>query len=120
MATSVKVSHRVKALLKERKTALGLKSVDEVLEHLLGQHGGGEDADGGERADRKRGREAEEEEENERVPQLFSFETLVQEEKAIKYFTGLNQTCMEWVMKAMVDAVRPFVHFGGFLVWPCL
>ena len=71
MATSVKVSHRVKALLKERKTALGLKSVDEVLEHLLGHHGGHGDADGGERAGRKRGREAEEEEENERVPQLF-------------------------------------------------
>jgi hypothetical protein len=119
MSTHVKVSHRVKALLKERKTALGLKSVDEVLEHLLGQHGGEGDADGGERAGRKRGRAADEQEENERVPQLFSFETLVQEEKAIKYFTGLNQSCMKWVMKAMVDAVRPFVHFRGFLVWLC-
>ena len=114
MSTHVKVSHRVKALL-----ALGLKSVDEVLEHLLGQHGGEGDADGGERAGRKRGRAAEEEEENEDVPQLFSFETLVQEEKAVKCFTGLNHPCMEWVMKAMADAVRPFVHFRGCPVWAC-
>jgi hypothetical protein len=35
MATSVKVSHRVKAMLKERKTELEAKSVDDVLERLL-------------------------------------------------------------------------------------
>jgi hypothetical protein len=58
-------------------------------------------------------------EENVRVPQLFSFETLVQEEKAIKYFTGLNKRCMDWVMKAMEDAVRRFACFCDFRVWPC-
>jgi hypothetical protein len=87
--------------------------------HLLGPREEGVDADGGERAGRKRGRVAEEDEENDGVPQLFSFETLVQEEKAIKYFTGLNQSCMEWVMKAMVDAVRPFVCFCDFRVQAC-
>jgi hypothetical protein len=115
MSTTIKVSHHVKAVLKERKAALGLKSADEVLEHLLGPREEGVDADGGERAGRKRGRVAEEDEENDGVPQLFSFETLVQEEKAIKYFTGLNQSCMEWVMKAMVDAVRRF-SCSGLLV----
>ena len=118
MKASVEVKTSTRDLLKQKKEELDLRSVDEVIVHLLGQRDGEVDADGGERAGRKRGRAAEEEEENERVPQLFSFETLVQEEKTIKYFTGLNQTCMDWVMKAMVDAVRPFVHFGGFLVWP--
>jgi DNA helicase IV len=106
MTTTIKVSHRVKAMLKERKEKLGLKSADEVLEQLLKEPRDAEDADDVVVARRKRARMAEEEEENERVPQLFSYETLAQEEKAIKYFTGLKQSCMDWVMKVMVDAVR--------------
>ncbi len=119
MATTVKVSHRVKAMLKERKKKLGLKSMDEVLEQLLKEPGDAEDADDVVVARRKRARVAEEEEENERVPQLFSYETLAQEEKAIKYFTGLKQPCMDWVRKAMADAVRRFARFCDFRVWPC-
>jgi hypothetical protein len=120
MKASVEVKASTRDLLKQKKEDLGVRSVDEVIVHLLGQREGEVDADGGERAGRKRARAAEDNEENDRVPQLFSYETLVQEEKAIKYFTGLNQSCMEWVVKAMVDAVRPFVRFRGFLVWPCL
>ena len=119
MKASVEVKASTRDLLKQKKEELGLRSVDEVLVHLLGQRDGGVDTDSGEGAGRKRGRAAEEDEENDRLLQLFSYETLVQEEKAIKYFTGLNQSCMNWVMKAMGDAVRPFVHFGGFLVWAC-
>ena len=92
-------------MLKQKKEQLGLRSLDEVILNLLGQHDRVVGAVVDEGARRKRARVAEEEEENVRVPQLFSYETLAQEEKAIKYFTGLKQPCMDWVRKAMADAV---------------
>ena len=103
-------------LLKER---LGLRSTNDVVERLLKHYDDEvsplvqEEEDGGLEA------MEEEEEENERVPQLFSYETLAQEEKAIKYFTGLKQSCMDWVRKVMADAVRRFACFCDFRVWPC-
>ncbi len=117
--TKVDVEASTRDELKNVKRELGEKNLSDVIQALV-EHYKGRGAPVAEK-DEDGGLEAmdEEEEENERVPQLFSFETLVQEEKAIKYFTGLNQSCMDWVMKAMADAVRPFVHFGGFLVWPC-
>jgi molybdopterin converting factor small subunit len=117
--TKVDVEASTRDELKNLKADLGEKNLSDVIQALV-DHYKGRDAPVAEK-DEDGGLEAmeEEDEENERVPQLFSFETLVQEEKAIKYFTGLTQSCMDWVMKAMVDAVRPFIHFRGFLVWHC-
>ncbi len=117
--TKVDVEASTRDELKNLKKELGEKNLSDVIQALVDHYKGpgaavAEEEDEG-------GLEAmeEDEEENRRVPQLFSYETLVQEEKAIKYFTGLKQSCMDWVMKAMVDAVRPLACFCDFRVWSC-
>jgi len=105
MATTIKVSHRVKAMLKERKETLGLKSVDEVLERqfIESQDEVGAAAAAGVR--RKRARKADDEEEHKRVPQLLSYEILVREPAALKWFTGMKEQALNWTMEALRDAV---------------
>ena len=114
MATSVKVSHRVKAMLKERKTELGAKSVDDVLERLLLDSQDERGAGGVAGAARKRARLAEDEEENEKVPQLLSYEILVREPAALKWFTGMKEDVLNWTMIALRDAVTICSHFCAF------
>ena len=114
MATTIKVSHRVKAMLKERKEALGVRSVDEVLERQLteSQEEVGAGTAAGVR--RKRVRRAEEEEEEKRVPQLLSYEILVREPAALKWFTGMKEQALNWTMEALRDAVIILSSFNGF------
>jgi hypothetical protein len=114
MATSVKVSHRVKAMLKERKTELGAKSVDDVLERLLLDSQDERGAGGVAGAARKRARLAEDEEENEKVPQLLSYEILVREPAALKWFTGMKEAALNWTMIALRDAVTICSRFCAF------
>ncbi len=105
MSTHVKVSHRVKAMLKERKKELGLRSVDEVLERMLAESQEGADADVVVVARRKRARVADEEEEDARVPQLLTYEILAREPAALKWFTGMNERALNWTMAALRDAL---------------
>jgi molybdopterin converting factor small subunit len=104
--TKVDVEASTRDELKNLKRELGEKNLNDVIQALV-EHYKARGAPVAEK-DEDGGLEAmdEEEEENERVPQLFSYQTLAQEEKAIKYFTGLKQSCMDWVRKAMADAVR--------------
>ena len=74
MKTSVEVKASTRALLKLEKEKLGLRSVDEVIAHLLGQPNRVVEADDVVLARRKRSRLTEDEEENEKVPQLLSYE----------------------------------------------
>jgi len=114
MATHVKVSHRVKAMLKQKKTELGAKSVDDVLERLLIDSQDEEGAGVVARASRKRARLAEENEEDEKVPQLLSYEILAREPAALKWFTGMKEAALNWTMDALRDAVIISSRFCDF------
>ena len=103
--TKVDVEASTRDELKNLKKELGEKNLSDVIQALV-DHYKGSGAAVAEEEDEGGLEEMEKDEEkNVRVPQLFSYETLAQEEKAIKYFTGLKQPCMDWVRKAMADAV---------------
>ncbi len=92
--------------------------MDDVVLHLLQESKMDEDEDRAVGPRQKRARVEDEEEKPVRVQQLFSYELLVVEEKAIKHFTGLSQKCVDWVMAAMEKAVsisRVFCFFGVVL-----
>jgi hypothetical protein len=101
-------------MLKQRKTLLGAKSMDEVLERLLVDNQGDGGADVVARASRKRARLAEDDEENEKVPQLLSYEILAREPAALKWFTGMKEQALNWTMGALRDAVIILSCFHDF------
>ena len=119
MTTTIQVSRRVVGLLKEKKAVLGLKTMDDVVLHLLHESEMDEEEDGAVGRRQKRARVEDEEEGNGRVKQLFSYFLLVEEEKAIKHFTGMSQRCVDWVMAEMEKAVSISRVFHFFRVVPC-
>ena len=118
MTTTIQESRRAVGLLKENQAALGLKTMDDVVLHLLHESERDEEEGGAVGRRQKRARVEDEEEGNGRVKQLFSYFLLVEEEKAIKHFTGMSQRCVDWVMAEMEKAVsisRVFCFFGVVL-----
>jgi hypothetical protein len=105
MATTVMVAHATRLKLKEKKHALGLKNMDDVILHLLGEHGeeGASASGGAER--RKRAREADAAGDEKRVPQVLSYELVSREPAAVKWLTGLKPEALNWTMGALKDAV---------------
>ena len=103
---NVDVGPAVHEELKTLKNELGLKTTGDVVKMLLDVYrgrsspAGSDEYDGGPRP-----MEDDEDRARKKV-QLISFDVLSEEAKAIKYFTGLNDSCMTWVMNAMCDAVR--------------
>ena len=86
MTTTIKVTRGTADLLKQKKAALGLKTMDDVVLHLLQESERDGEEDGAVGRRRKRARAEDEEEGNGRVKQLFSYYLLVEEEKAVKHF----------------------------------
>ena len=106
-------------MAQEKKAALELKTIDDVVLHLLRESKKDEEEDGAVGRRRKRARSEDEEEGNGRVKQLFSYYLLVEEEKAVKHFTGMSQKCVDWVMAEMEKAVSISRVFHFFRVVPC-
>ena len=73
-----------------------------------------EDEDGAVGRRRKRARAEDEGEGNGRVEQQFSCCLSVEEEKAIKHFTGMSQKCVDWVKGEMEKAVS--ISFTFFVL----
>jgi len=118
MTTTIKVTRGTADLLKEKKAALGLKTMDDVVLHLLRESKMDEDEDRAVGRRQKRARAEDEEEKPVRVQQLFAYFLLVEEEKAVKHFTGMSQKCVDWVMAEMEKAVSiscVFCFFGVVL-----
>ncbi len=116
---SVDLDHDVHKSMKSLKDKLGLKTMSDVVRLLLDHYQGRGQAKRGD-GDDGEGRPMEEEEDEDTfLPQLISYALLAREPKAIKYFTGLNEECMDWVMGAMREAVRPISLFAVFRVRAC-
>ena len=118
MTTTIKVTRGTADLLREKKVALKLKTMDDVVLHLLQESEMDEDEDRAVGLRQKRARAEDEEEKPVRVQQLFAYFLLVEEEKAVKHFTGMSQKCVDWVMAEMEKAVSiscVFCFFGVVL-----
>lgn len=117
MTTHVKVSTSTHTALKNAKERLGLKSVDDVIVHLLAYLRDDSDLRRDDSVRRKRSRDAEEDVEEEKVPQLISYDVLTREAKAVKWFTGMKQEAFDWVVRELQTAVRIcriFLCFASF------
>ena len=102
-----------KKKLEKLKKEWGLSSVNEVIARLLAMHDkdaapDGSDSDSGERPM--------DEDESAPVQPFLSFAAIEQEVKAVKFFTGLRSGSLDWVKKAMKDAVRLSFIFCVFRV----
>lgn len=114
MTTHVQVSKASRDALKNAKERLGLKSVDDVIVHLLGYLRDDSDLRRDDSAQRKRSRAGEEDVEEKKVPQLISYDVLTREAKAVKWFTGLKQEAFDWVVRELQTAVRICRIFSCF------
>lgn len=92
-----------KKKLEKLKKDWGLKSINDVIATLLAKqdNGGGPDD-----SDSDSDVPMPEEETRDRVKQLFSFDDLNVEPKAMKWWTGLNKRTLDWVVQALEEAVR--------------
>ena len=115
---SVDLDHDVHKSMKSLKDKLGLKTMSDVAGLLLDHYQGQGQAMRGDGDDGEERPMEEEEDEDTFLPQLISYDLLAREPKAIKYFTGLNEECMDWVMGAMREAVRPISFWLFFVFGP--
>ena len=118
MATTLRLNKSTTDRLKEAKIALGLGSQDDVVNYLLDECLGQGAQDGSDDDDDGSGAEDGDADENARVPQLVTCETLLAEEKAIKYWTGLKRPAFDWVLQALSEAVRQACVFCASLARP--
>ena len=120
MSVTVKVESPTRAKLKLLKTQLRLASVDAVIQHLLLEAGHGEEAVAA--ADAPAEGEADEDapNENERPPQLITWEALHSCADSLLYFTGLGPGPLGWLHDRLLDAVRPALFFLFALSLPRL
>lgn len=105
-----------KKKLEKLKKDWGLSSINAVISKLLKMQDNGGGPDG---SDSDSDRPISEEETPGRVKQLFSFEDLKVEPKAMKWWTGLNKRTLDWVVQALEDAVRSVLGLWCFPVWAC-
>ena len=114
--TTVELEKQVRDDLKEWKELHGLNSMSAaVAALLLGAHGGaGGDDDDGDEGNMNIG--SDDDGEEERIPQLFSYRLLAKEAKALKYHTGLRPGAQDWLMAALREAVRQTRVFVVFRV----
>ena len=109
--TTVQVSKVTMAKLKLLKTQLSLASVDAVIQHLLLEagHGGEAGAAAGAPAEGEADEDAPNE--NERPPQLITWEALHSCADSLLYFTGLGPGPLGWLHDRLLDSVRPALFF---------
>jgi hypothetical protein len=114
--TSIDVDEDVHGELKKLKGDLRLRTHGDVVRMLLDHYHGRGPAAGSDDDDGDVRRMEEEDEEAEEKKQLLFFSQLKEEPKAIKYFTGLSEQCMDWVMKTLSGVVRASSLFFVFRV----
>jgi len=111
-----RINEAEKKKLEKLKEDWGLKSINEVISKLLSMH---ENDGGPDGSDSDSNGPMSEEETPGRVKQLFSFDDLKVEPKAMKWWTGLNKRTLNWVIQALEDAVRSGLSLWCFPVWTC-
>lgn len=109
--TTVQVSKVTMAKLKLLKTQLRLASVDAVIQHLLLEAGHGEEAVAAAGAPAEGEADEDAPNENERPPQLITWEALHSCADSLLYFTGLGPGPLGWLHDRLLDAVRPALFF---------
>jgi len=114
MPTTVKVSADTKKKLKKLKKTLKLKSADDVIIHLL-EHPSPSDASNGSESSSSCDQEEapKRRKKNVRDP-LFSFEELVEREGMLEYYTGLDRSTVELVIKRLDEVRKSFSFFSLF------
>ena len=106
--TTVQVSKVTMAKLKLLKT---LASVDAVIQHLLLEAGHGEEAVAAAGAPAEGEADEDAPNENERPPQLITWEALHSCADSLFYFTGLGPGPLGWLHDRLLDSVRPALFF---------
>lgn len=112
--SSVEVSAATRDLLKKKKAELGVKSMEDAILHLLGEPPSDEEGGADVVVHRKRARVVGKEEEEDKVPQLLSYEILAREPKALKWFTGMKEEALNWTVAALKEAVTICCGFRAF------
>jgi hypothetical protein len=111
MTTTIMVSVRTLELLKEKKKTLGLKNMDAVLLHLLGDQQDQRDEDEMDRS-RPKGRKA-----ARKMPlkgddaQLLSFAYFREKGDELQTLTGLHPDAVVWLVEQLQGQVRIFFSF---------
>jgi hypothetical protein len=106
--TTIKVSEDTKEELKEKKRALGLRSLDEVIQSLLGRASVAAGAVGNAQVGAGAGSEEIDDDGKTPLPQRLFAADLVKNAEAVQYHTGLRRGAYLWFQKEMVAAVRVF------------
>ena len=103
METTIKVNRDVKVRLEKLKDESKSKSLSAVVEMLLDERSNSFDSIGN---DGSAIDDDSAEEERSKPTQLLDYQMIAKEKRAIKYFAGLNQECMKWVMDELLALVR--------------
>ncbi len=114
-----RINKAEKARLEEVRRKFKLKSASDAIKFLLDQHDGEGDAndsdsDSGEPVPMEM-----DEEQKKKKKAMWSYEQLAEEPKALKFFTGLREGSMIWVLRVLKLAVRALYVFLCFCIWNC-
>jgi hypothetical protein len=118
MSTTVQVSKDTAQKLKDLKEQFGVKSIDDVLSHLMrGQGDEGDDIRSGSDEGDAMGAENDDEPRG-KLQQGAFISALSGSPKAVKHFTGLEKAPYEWVVNGLHDAVRKCRFFFVMCLGP--
>lgn len=116
MSANIRVDEAVNEKLKKLKEEWKLPSVSAVMEKLMEDREGSASSNGEEEVASD---SHSSEQKPEKAGQFLDYETLKKEARAVKYFTGLNEKCMNWVEKELLSAVGAFLFFRPFCSGAC-
>lgn len=105
MTTTIQINKVLAKRLKELKVAHGAKSMDAVIQHLLGLDVNNNEAAGASSAEEEDDGDAAERKAFQHEKQFFSYEDLVKEDAVIKFYTGLHPMARLWLWNRLKKLV---------------
>jgi hypothetical protein len=112
---TIEVDAQTRDALKKLKNELGLKNMDEVINHLMSPHSASREEaasssseDGGGEAPQKKRKK------HVREP-LFSFEDLAERHEMLEYYTGFDESAIRLLIRRLGEVGKPFFFSFFFL-----
>lgn len=105
MSTTIRVSKETSANLEKEVKRLGLKSKDALIRAMLGLEGDANEGAGESSAEEEDDGHAAERKAFQHEKQFFSYEDLVKEDTAMKFYTGLNPMARLWLWNRLKKLV---------------